>query len=391
MKNKVYVLGAGVNKILHYIGNNKCYSAPVNNDFFKILFGIDFDRSILTKYYDDHCKLLSDYIFDNWGKNKQQLITDGLNLEELYTKIQDHRIEAESKGNDDELKRLEYVYTSINILFLAVLTLFKWSPYYSDEFLKFGRLLYKEQPTIITFNYDNFVERSIEVASGEIKNSDPFGFKWNWNKALAYGIKFDEIVYDNKKRNNIKLSGEEFYSNNNLYDWSILKLHGSVNWWEYIEDSPYPSLSSNQTLFYKTYSDKKEMILLQDRDILVQFPFYTLDQLTINPIIVAPLVQKTFYSHNNKISEKFKILWSKAEEALKICDSLVIVGYSFPEADERTKDLFRKSFSNNKTPKEILVVNPNKDVKERVKKLCPHKYVTQLKNLEEYLKNFPSM
>jgi hypothetical protein len=84
-------------------------------------------------------------------------------------------------------------------------------------------------------------------------------------------------------------------------------------------------------------------------------------------------------------------LWSKAEEALKICDSLVIVGYSFPEADERTKDLFRKSFSNNKTPKEILVVSPNKDVKERVKKLCPHKYVTQLKNLEEYLKNFPSM
>jgi len=39
----------------------------------------------------------------------------------------------------------------------------------------------------------------------------------------------------------------------------------------------------------------------------------------------------------------------------------------------------------------IFVVNPNKDVKERVKKLSPHKYVTQLKNLEEYLKNFPSM
>jgi hypothetical protein len=163
-----------------------------------------------------------------------------------------------------------------------------------------------------------------------------------------------------------------------------------VNWWEYIEDSPYPSLSSNQTLFHKTYSDKKDMVLLQDRDILVQFPFSTLDQLTINPIIVAPLVQKTFYSHN-KIKEKFNILWSKAEEALKICDSLVIVGYSFPEADERTKDLFRNSFSNNKTPEEILVVNPNEDVKERVKKLCPHKYVTQLKNLEEYLKNFPSM
>jgi len=390
VKNKVYVLGAGVNKILHYIGNNNCYSAPVNNDFFKILFGIDLDRSILTKYYYDHCKLLSDYIFDNWGKNKQQLITDGLNLEELYTKIQDHRIEAESKGNDEELERLDYVYTLINRLFLAVLTLFKGSPYYSDEFLKFGRLLYKEEPTIITFNYDNFVERSIEVASGEIKNSDPFGFKWNWNKALAYGIKFDEIVYDNKKQNNIKLSGEEFYSNNKLYDWSILKLHGSVNWWEYIEDSPYPSLSSNQTLFHKTYSDKKDMVLLQDRDILVQFPFSTLDQLTINPIIVAPLVQKTFYSHN-KIREKFNILWSKAEEALKICDSVVIVGYSFPEADERTKDLFRNSFSNNKTPEEILVVNPNEDVKERVKKLCPHKYVTQLKNLEEYLKNFPSM
>ena len=283
-------------------------------------------------------------------------------MEELYTKIQDHRIEAESKGNDEELERLDYVYTLINRLFLAVLTLFKGSPYYSDEFLKSGRLLYKEEPTIITFNYDNFVERSIEVASGEIKNSDPFGFKWNWNKALAYGIKFDEIVYDNKKQNNIKLSGEEFYSNNKLYDWSILKLHGSVNWWEYIEDSPYPSLSSNQTLFHKTYSDKKDMVLLQDRDILVQFPFSTLDQLTINPIIVAPLVQKTFYSHN-KIRKKFNILWSKAEEALKICDSVVIVGYSFPEADERTKDLFRNSFSNNKTPEEILVVNPNEDVK----------------------------
>jgi len=58
---------------------------------------------------------------------------------------------------------------------------------------------------------------------------------------------------------------------------------------------------------------------------------------------------------------------------------------------KRTKDLFRNSISNNKTPEEILVVNPNEDVKERVKKLCPHKYVTQLKNLEEYLKNFPSI
>jgi hypothetical protein len=390
VKNKVYVLGAGVNKILHYVGNNTCYSAPINNDFFKILFGIDFDRSVLTRIYDDSCKPLRDYIFENWRKNKQDLITDGLNLEELYTKIQVHRIVAKNKGNDEKLEKLNYVYTSINRLFYEVLNLFKWSPYNSDAFLKFGKLLYKEQPTIITFNYDNFVERSIEAASGEVKNSDPFGFRWNWNKALAYGIKFDEIVYDNKKQKNIKLSSEEFYSNNKLYDWSILKLHGSVNWWEYTEHSPYSSLYSNQTL-HKTYSDKKDKILLQDMNTVPQFPFITHDQLTINPIIVAPLKRKTFYSHNNTISEKFNILWNKAEEALKICDSLVVVGYSFPEADERAMDLFRNSFSNNKTLKEILVVNPNKDVKERVKNLCPDKYVTQVKSLEVYLKNFPSM
>lgn len=116
-----------------------------------------------------------------------------------------------------------------------------------EAFKRLECILYNEKPIIITFNYDDFIERTIEYAS-KVKHSDyittnkfedqvldqELGYSyWNWNRALGYGIKFDEVMlYDRSQGTKQKhFVGNKFYSHseNTLYPWYLLKLHGSSN------------------------------------------------------------------------------------------------------------------------------------------------------------------
>lgn len=125
-----------------------------------------------------------------------------------------------------------------------------------ETFKRFGEILYKEKPIILSFNYDDFVEKVIErasnIRSSNLSTTEKFGQQitdqelgysyWNWNRALGYGIKFDEtMMYDGGLINKQKyFDGDRFYSHpdNNLYSWYLLKLHGSLNWFRYLYDTP---------------------------------------------------------------------------------------------------------------------------------------------------------
>ena len=103
------------------------------------------------------------------------------------------------------------------------------------------------------------------------------------------------------------------------------------------------------------------------------------------PIIITPDLQKTYYFPGHVYEKVFSILWHKAKESLSTCESIVIIGYSFPPTDFYTKKLFLESFSNNSKLKEVILVNPDKNLLSVVGNLCHFAEVKHYENLEKNL------
>jgi hypothetical protein len=142
-----------------------------------------------------------------------------------------------------------------------VLSRFHTEAISSEEMLTFGKLLWEQKPTIIIFNYDTFMEEVLKMASGiqetvkfpkeinrlqmreinELSDEELSYHFNNWDFNLSYGVKFDEAELD-LPGTPIPVSSKRFYANprNQLYTWYILKLHGSLNWFQYLPVSIYP-------------------------------------------------------------------------------------------------------------------------------------------------------
>ena len=70
-------------------------------------------------------------------------------------------------------------------------------------------MIYTEKPAVLTFNYDTLLESAIESASHvrakapaslprkntiiDVSDEELSYSHFNWNRPLAYGVKFDEV------------------------------------------------------------------------------------------------------------------------------------------------------------------------------------------------------
>ena len=402
-QNRVYLLGAGVNQSINFQNNNReIYHPPMSRNFFRIALCMD---DYISHYYDSECDDVREYIYKYWKMERTDLIADGLDLEELFTLLQLQRMDADKTGNLEKSEELNQVASKLFNLLISVLKNFKWANF-SSSFLKFGKVIYKEKPTVITFNYDDFIERAIEHASGrrdnDIDTSMMFpnqgssnrsqvitNSEWNWNRPLAYGIKFDDVMlYDNASGPSREkfFDGHEFYSHNKVYGWNILKLHGSLNWWRFTKFSPNTYFLSAEEIA-RRYDLNRNKISLQERDIMPGSTTFTLkEQLYVEPTIITPELHKDYFYQEQHVYDKvFRILWAKAREVLSGCESLVIIGYSFPPTDFYTKKLFLESFSDANKLKEIIVVNPDDRLPELAGQLCHYEKIKHFKYLEEFV------
>lgn len=163
-KHRVYLLGAGVNMSLkYYKTSSEIFSPPLNKNFFNIALKI---TKHIEDGYDHHCGLLATYIEKYWKKKKEHLINNEFDLEECFNLLNLQMKEAFHKNEYDKYADLNETYFLLVDLFVSLLNEFKWGDL-SPTFLRFGEILYKEKPTIITFNYDDFIETAIERASGK--------------------------------------------------------------------------------------------------------------------------------------------------------------------------------------------------------------------------------
>ena len=386
----VYLLGAGVNQnVVDWHG----LKPPLANNFFQMALRSD---KYEGEHYSNRIAPLYEYISHYWKKSKDDLRNEPFNLEECFTMLQLQQNEAERTEDYKKLGELVRVEFHLQSFLAEFLLEFDVHVFKSDVMGEFGKVIYRERPTVLTLNYDLILERIIESASGsrtsvpksilgepdergEVPDDELPYSHCNWNRPLSYGIKFNEVQLQRAGLSTY-VRGNRFYTHpeNQLYSWAILKLHGSLNWFHYLPIRKYPVFGSED----EKLSDEKlnEVLLINGHWWFNEPPDH--DGWLISPLIITPVLYKEhFYQH-----PVFTNIWKRAYNELSKCRQLVVMGYSFAPTDFNVRKLFLEAFCEN-TLKELVVVNPDTSVVRIVKELTHfQKPVLVYQNLEEYLR-----
>ena len=379
MTETVYLIGAGLNQdVVDWHG----LKPPLANNLFQMALRHD---KYAGEHYSNQIAPVYEYILRYWKKSQDDLRNEPFNLEECFTMLQLQQNEAERVKDYKKLGEIARTLFHL-ILFLAeFLSEFDVHVFRSRVMMEFGEVIYKERPTVLTLNYDLILERIIEAASGGRANIPEVFWEtdWvtgeisdellayshhNWNRPLAYGIKFDEVQLQQAGPGRY-VQGGRFYGHaeNKLYDWVILKLHGSLNWFHYLPVRKYPLFGSGD----EELSDDtlREILLINGHWWFNEPP--DLNGWLINPLIITPV---------------FSDIWKQAYNELSKCRRLVVIGYSFAPTDFNIKKLLLEAFCEN-TLEELVVVNPDTSVVRTIKELSHfHKPVQVCQDLEEYLR-----
>lgn len=387
----VYLVGAGLNQ---HVKNWHGLSPPMNPNFFQVALQM---KKFSNEYYIKKMSRVYDYIKKIWKKDRKDLLLEPFDIEELFTILELQAMEAENDLDKEKSRELFTIQFMLKSFIGELLSDFTHFASTSDTMRSFGEVLYEQKPTIMTFNYDCMIEEVIESASGvrsEVPSTylKPRGFEeteipynelpyshFNWNRPLGYGLEFAKVQL-HRAGVSTYVDGDRFYSHpdNKLYDWSILKLHGSLNWFRYLPLRKYPQIPNIEQEF---------PLRLQDQVILVEGHWWfaeppDLDGWIIDPIIITPVLYKSRF-YNQPL---FEAIWTMARKSLLNCKKLVVVGYSFSPTDFSLKKLMLEVFSGHEID-ELIVVNPNTSVVQIVKELCHfNKPVVVCKNLDEYLR-----
>jgi hypothetical protein len=366
MAETVYLIGAGINRSIRDLDG---LQPPLATDLFQQALKCYRTGS---EHYRERLKPLFDYIQTFWKLSVTQLENISFDLEACYTLIQLQASEAEEQRERDKLISLltiEYLLTAFLMKYLSEIEHFV---HHSESFQLFGERIYTEKPAVLTFNYDTLIETAIESAS-HVNTNMPTSFlegktsidvpdeelsysHHNWNRPLAYGIKFDEVQL-HRAGLITTVSGERFYSHqdNRLYDPPLLKLHGSINWFVHTGIRRNLPLEKDQ----QTQKGESTALFKGDWDIYQGLNY---DEIIL-PIIVTPVLIKDL---NQPIIHE---VWKQAYKELSTSKRLIVGGYSFPPTDFNTRRLFLEVFSQHAL-EELVVINPDTRVVQLVKDLC---------------------
>jgi transposase len=207
-----------------------------------------------------HLQELFDYIERYWKLSVDSLRERSFDIEACFTILQQQQIEHADTLHVGYLAQVEDQLAALLARFIGHVQNYM-APDTAPDLLELGRRLLEERPAVLTFNYDTIIESVIESASGLSDLPEPaegwvpddkLSYSWhNWNRALAYGVLFDEVELQQTGTLLEPVPRERFYGHpgNSLYDPPILKLHGSLNWLTHTESGCIlPSMSEKRSL-----------------------------------------------------------------------------------------------------------------------------------------------
>jgi hypothetical protein len=173
----------------------------------------------------------------------------------------------------------------------------------------------------ITFNYDLFLDGAVTVNNyGLVGDYNlPFSSTQNFSS-------YDRIINSQREDKDV----------------DILKLHGSMNWTRCL----------NCGNIYLKYHNRYRFIFNEKCPSCNNF---------LSPILVPPTFRKNIESYG------IINLWDKADDLISKADQLIIIGYSFPDADLEAKWLFKKALvKGNKRPS-LTIVDPSNEIQNKIK------------------------
>jgi hypothetical protein len=318
-KSVVFLFGAGASRGALDGVKGKTRKVPIDRDFF------DIASRIGERGTPSLASWVTSDVHSLYGR------VNGIGLEEYFRDIETRAEIGQFAKTRNKQKDWNSRKTNLEELIRRVLLQTTWEE--DEQTAKISRspihekIISRAQPgdTLITFNYDTLIEESLRhVKSPYWDPSDGYGLaagghKKGWSKNWR------------EQRKSEAKSGSEV---------KLLKLHGSLNWTLYNNDSvrlkpkPYVVRTRKRVPVYESCA------------------------------ILPP------GWHKRIDKNPFKKLWREARLKLESCQHIVVIGYSMPETDFLAKALFaevsrmraaRKNFL-----KSLIVAEPNREVSSRV-------------------------
>jgi len=395
MTDVVYVLGAGFNKSI-VSGEDVELQPPTALDLFKLILSSEHFRKHRASIASSHpIDVLLGLIAKYFHLSEQELLEKGVDIEAVMTLFEQQEWDAETQ---EIYEVAQQGASALRVLLTDYLADVSIACSGLPRGIRFGLRVLEEQADVLTFNYDSVAEDAIALASGLVgvdsRDELPGDLKGldrdstyerllklsqlPWKISLASGFKFDRLTVPVAEGVGTQ-DGTDYYaeSDHELYDSRrVLKLHGSINWWKPSENrwmgrsrkdndiNPALRASVESQIHWLTGANPTSGSWIED------------------PVIVPPMLYKVF--DELPLPE----VWSEARSSLSSCRKLVVIGYSFPPTDFRTKRLFLESFCDVSNLKEVIVVNPSIEAAEVVSELSHlGRDPLRFEDLEEYFRN----
>ena len=313
----VYVLGAGASRA-------ESDAIPLVSDFLEKAFS-------LGKFNSKEAKEFINDVAKTFGYSEHDLRTGRIDIEQLFSlidsDIQWERLTSEATGlsarwfgSSTKGSGLEGVIGGV--LYQVV------PPVFCANSPRHTQLAQAIQPgdTVISFNYDLLIDWALSAA----------------NKLNRRGYAIDFFAGTNMNDGWEQPLQQEGDSSTHL-----LKLHGSLNWLQYVQPESPNKVVYLKNGFELTFS-------AEDWGPSIQVTETENGNGYLKPFVVPPTADKSriWAKHGGTL----RPLWEKAGEALTDCDRLVVIGYSLREADYQAQWLFRR-FLRHKKERSILIVN----------------------------------
>jgi hypothetical protein len=295
-----YVFGAGASRDVGY---------PLASDMGDGL--LDF----MLRSPDPSIKASGHFLIDTFGRSP--------NIEDLITELESRVAQLKNAPSADERTQRMRLGNSRAFLGTALQLWFReihLRP--APSYAAFAAAIVQPGDMILTFNYDDSLERELRTAS-------------KWDISRGYGFPLGAIEQPS--------------------DVHILKLHGSINWLV----SVFGGATGGAFLVNPASSLGQHPVIHRvDLNYLGydEFEGHTYESGGAFPCLILPGRKKEFFydtSLGHEYAPFWDHLWAQAAHAIRQSDKIVLCGYSLLAVDQRACDLLLRT-SRKQTPIEVV-------------------------------------
>ncbi|MGI9250176.1 MAG: hypothetical protein ACR2PR_03135 [Pseudohongiellaceae bacterium] len=224
-----------------------------------------------------------------------------------------------------------------------------------------------EDICIITFNYDLHIEKTLLLLNDQKQHHKHEGKILNF--PYLYNLKDKPVVLRSQEKS-IKKFPKASYSTRCI---SLLKLHGSLNWFS-LHTSSNPSIKA-------LFNTKRNIRIKQSKDVNVVIHSPKSKQAKdIFPVIIPPIIGK-----GAVIPKQMARLWPLAENWLDTATEVIVFGYSFPVTDSEGVHMLENTIGQSQHCRHIFSINPDPSVITRMGMIPKRKPVTLFPNINSFM------